>query len=230
MTPTTVVEQPPQIPSPAQAAPARAARAPKYFEVFGDAVAEILFLRNLAIVLAGFCLVLTIALVRAGSKPPLVVRVDRLSEPVAFPGLGDGSAVTGPEVRNFTEHFTRSLFGWDLYTLDDDINRALAMMTPEAAARMKRYLDGLNVTQKVKTDSLKTKVVVTEIAVEKDTPHAVRIKVRGSRVSTSYENKDLRRETIFEDTLVARKVERTLTTPWGLLVQDWSENTFRETP
>ena len=202
----------------------------RYFEVFGDVVAEALFLRNLSILLAALCLILSIGLIRLSHKPPLVVRVDRLSEPAAFAGLGVDAAVTGPEVRNFAEHFTRDLLGWDLYTLDDDINRALGMMTPEAAARMKRRLDGLNVTQKVQADSLRTKVIVAEISVEKDTPHAVRVKVRGSRVASSYDKQDLHRETLFEDTLVARKVERTLLSPWGLLIEEWSENVFRETP
>ena len=103
------------------------------------------------------------------------------------------------------------------------------MMTPEAAGRMKRYLDGLNVSQKVKADALRTKVVIAEIAVEKDAPHAVRVKLRGSRIAASYDKKDLRRETIFEDTLVLRKVQRTVATPWGLLVEAWSENVFKET-
>lgn len=213
---------------PASAASAKPER--KFFEVFGDALTENLFLRNLAIVLAGSCIALTVALVRLAQKPPLVIRVDRLSEPAAFTDVVHESHVTGPEVRNFVEHFTRYLLAWDLYTLDDDIDRALGMMTPEAAGKMKNRLDGMSVTPKVKADALRTKVVISEISVEKDSPRAVTVKVRGARTSESYEKADLRRETVFEDTLILRKTARSLETPWGLLVEDWSESIYKEIP
>ena len=202
----------------------------KYYEVFGDALAETIFLRNVTIALAGACLTLAIALARVAQKPPLVIRVDELHAPAAIADLERQSQVTGPEASNFAAHFTRDALGWDLYSLDDDVNRALAMMTPDAGVRMKQRLDGLHVTQLVKEHSLRTKVVIAEISVEKDTPHVVRLKVRGTRVAQSYADKQYRKETIFEDTLVAQKVSRTEATPWGLLVADWSENIYKETP
>lgn len=202
---------------------------PKYFEVFGDTLAENVFLRNLAVALAGACLVLTVGLVYTSSKPPLVVRVDGLHAPVAIPDLGQTAFVTAPEVSNFAQHFERSLLGWDLYSLDDDIDRALSMMTPEAAGTMKRYLDGLRVTQLVTMHALRTKVVIAQITIEKDEPHAVWVKVRGTRLAQSYDGKAYRTETIFEDSIVAKKVARTMKTPWGLLVADWSENVFNRT-
>jgi len=202
----------------------------KYFEVFGDALAETIFLRNLTIALAGACLTLAIALARVAQRPPLVIRVDQLHAPAAIADVEQQAGVTGPEVSNFATHFTRDALGWDLYSLDDDINRALAMMTPDAAVRMKQRLDGLRVAQLVKDHSLRTKVVIAEISVEKDTPHVVRVKVRGTRIAQSYDDKQYRKETIFEDTLVAQKVPRTQAAPWGLLVADWSENIYKETP
>ncbi len=202
----------------------------KYYEVFGDALAETIFLRNLTVVLAGACLTLTIALVRVAQKPPLIVRVDSLRAPVAVTDLEQQAAVTGPEVSNFASHFTRDLLGWDLYSLDDDLNRALGMMTQDGAVRMKQRLDGLHVAQQVKDHSLRTRVAISEITVEKDTPHVVRVKVRGTRLAESYDDKQYRKETIFEDTIVAQKVARTRSQPWGLLVADWSENIYKETP
>jgi len=203
---------------------------PRYFEVFGDALTENLFLRNAVIILAGCCIILTLTIGRLAQKPPLVIRVDQLTETKAFSDVAHESSVTGPEVRNFVEHFTRYLLAWDLYTLDDDINRALAMMTPEAAGKMKNKLDGWAVTQKVKADSLRTKVVITEISIQKDSPHNVAVKVRGSRIAESYDKKEYRKETVFEDTLILKKISRSLQTPWGLLVEDWSESIYKETP
>jgi hypothetical protein len=211
------------------AAPSHAQRkAPRFFEVFGDAVSETLFLRNLTIVLGGGCLVLCIAVLRLASKPPLVIRVSDLSEPVAVTDARHAAYVTAPEVRNFAEHFTRDLLAWDLYTFVDDIDRALAMMTPEAAAKMKSRLDGLGTTAAIRENSLRTAVAITEIEVEKDTPAVVRVKVRGTRTAASYEKKEYRKETSFEDTLVATKVARTAKTPWGLLVAEWSEAIYEE--
>jgi hypothetical protein len=212
--------------------PAAAARAPerRYFEVFGDSLAENVFLRNLVIVLAGACIVLTIATLRLANKPPLVIRVDRLSAPAVFTDARQESVVTAPEVRNFAEHFTRDLLAWDAYTIDDDINRALAMMTPEAAIKMKQRLDGMSAAQRTRENTLRTKIVITEIVVEKDAPRSVRVKVRGTRIAESYDKKDYRKETIFEDTLVGRKVDRSFKTPWGLLVEDWNESIYKETP
>lgn len=202
----------------------------RFFEVFGDTIMENQFLRNLTIVLAGACLILTFALQRAINKPTLVIRVDNASEPAVIRNAAQEAAVTAPEVRNFTEHFTRNLLAWDLYSLDEDIDRALAMMTPDAAVKMKNRLDGLNVTAKVKENSLRTKVLITEISVEKDSRKAIAVKVRGSRLAESYLKTDYRKETVFEDFLVLSKVQRSLETPWGLLVEDWRESIFKETP
>lgn len=201
---------------------------PKFIDVFGDTVREVNFLRNLSIALIGVSMILVIAVVKLVDKAPLVIRVDALRSPMAVSDIDANSAVTAPEVRNFAEHFTRDLLGWDLYTLQDDVERALAMMTPEARRKMEQYLHSVNVRAQVQDDSLRTKVVVEEISVEKDTPHAVRLKVRGSRSAESYQKKEFRRETIFEDTIVAKKTERSLATPWGLLVEEWSENVFKQ--
>ena len=212
----------------AAAAAKRERKEPRFFEVFGDAVSETLFLRNLTIVLGGACLVLGIAVLRLCSKPPLVIRVSDLSEPLPVTDVRQAAYVTAPEVRNFAEHFTRDLLAWDFYTFVDDIDRALGMMTPEAAAKMKAHLDGLNTASAIRENSLRTKVAITEIEVEKDTPSVVRVKVRGTRTSLSYEKKEYSKETSFEDTLVASKVPRSAKTPWGLLVTEWSEAIYEE--
>lgn len=206
--------------------PARPA-GPKFFETFGDTVRELVFLRNLSIGLSGAVIVLVIAILKLANKPPVVIRVDDLYRPAAIKDLASNVSVTAPEVRNFAQDFTRDLLGWDLYTLEDDIPRALGMMTPEAAGKMAQYLHNLNVKAQVQQGALRTKVVVQDISVEKDSEHAVRIKVRGSRVAQSYQNKDFHREIVFEDTVVLRKVDRSEATPWGLLVEDWSEAIFK---
>jgi hypothetical protein len=200
---------------------------PKWFEVFGSAVAEVHFLRNLAVGLGGMILILLISVVRLANKPPLVIRVEDLREPVAVKDLQSDSEATAPEVRNFVDHFTRYLLSWDLYTLGDDLDRAMTMMTPAAGGKMKQYLNGIQVGRQTREDALRTKVIIQEISVDKDSPHVVRVKVRGSRIAQSYEKKELHRETIFEDTVVVRKVDRSQTTPWGLLVEDWQESIFK---
>ena len=202
----------------------------RFFEVFGDALTENLFLRNLVIVLGGSCILLCVVVARLAGKPPLVIRVDNIGEPVAFTNMKVQNAVTGPEVRNFAEHFTRYLLAWDLYTQARDIDTAFRMMTPAAAQRMYQKLNAMNAEPFAKEHSVRTKLEVAEISVEKDTPDIVRVKLRGTRTYYSYTDKDFKKETTFEDTFVARKVDRSLTTPWGLLVDDWQESFFKETP
>ena len=202
----------------------------RFFEVFGDALNENVFLRNLVIILGGGCLLLTIAVARLADKPPLVIRVDNIGEPFAFTNIKVQNAVTGPEVRNFTEHFTRYLLAWDLYTQARDIDTAFRMMTPTAAQKAYQKLNDMNAEPFAKEHSLRTTLQITQIDVEKDTPDIVRVKVRGTRIYSSYTDKEFKKETTFEDTFVAKKVDRTLKTPWGLLVDDWQESIFKETP
>jgi type IV secretory pathway TrbF-like protein len=202
----------------------------RFFEVFGDALTENLFLRNLVIVLGGSCILLCVVVARLAGKPPLVIRVDNIGEPVAFTNMKVQNAVTGPEVRNFAEHFTRYLLAWDLYTQARDIDMAFRMMTPTAAQKMYQKLNAMKAEPFAKEHSVRTTIQIAEISVEKDTPDIVRVKLRGTRTYYSYTDKDFKKETTFEDTFVARKVDRSLTTPWGLLVDDWQESIFKETP
>lgn len=202
----------------------------RFFEVFGDALTENVFLRNLAVVLGGACILLAIAVVRLADKPPLVIRVDNIGDPMSFTNVKVQNAVTGPEVRNFAEHFTRYLLAWDLYTQTRDIDTAFRMMTPAAAQRMYRKLNAMNAEPFAKEHALRTTLQIAEISVVKDTPDIVRVKVRGTRTYSSYTDKSFTKETTFEDTFVARKVDRTLKTPWGLLVDDWQESIFKDTP
>jgi type IV secretory pathway TrbF-like protein len=164
------------------------------------------------------------------APPPLVIRVDNIGDPLAFTNVKVQNAVTGPEVRNFAEHFTRYLLAWDLYTQTRDIDTAFRMMTPAAAQKTYQKLNAMNAESFAKEHSLRTAIQIAEIDVEKDTPEIVRVKLRGTRTYSSYTDKDFKKETTFEDTFVARKVDRSLKTPWGLLVDDWQESIFRETP
>ena len=202
----------------------------RFFEVFGDALTENLFLRNLAIVLGGSCLLLAVIIAWLADKPPLVIRVDNIGDPAVSANVKVQNAVTGPEVRNFAEHFTRYLLAWDLYTQTRDIDTAFRMMTPSAAQTMCQKLNAMRAEPFAKEHAVRTTIQIAEIAVEKDTPEIVRVKVRGTRSCSSYVDKDFKKETTFEDTFVARKVERSLKTPWGLLVDDWQESIFKETP
>ena len=201
----------------------------RYFEVFGDSLTENVFLRNFTLALVAACLLLTIAVVRLADKPPLVIRVDNIGDPLTFTNVKVQNAVTAPEVRNFAEHFTRDLLAWDLYTQTRDIDAALRMMTPTAAQKMIPKLDAMKAEPFVKEHSARTSIQIAEISVEKDTPEIVRVKLRGTRTYSSYTDKDFKKETTFEDAFVARKVDRS-TSPWGLLVDDWQESIFRETP
>lgn len=201
----------------------------RFFEVFGDALTETIFLRNFVIVLGGAVLVLTITIMRLASKPPLVIRVDNIGDPLIFTNVKTQNSVSGPEVRNFAEHFTKYLLGWDIYTLTREVDTALRMMTPLAAQKMVQRLDSMKAEPFAKEHSVRTAIQIAQIEVEKDTPEIVRVKIRGTRTYSSYNDRDFKKEVTFEDTFVAQKVDRQKS-PWGLLVDDWQESIFRETP
>jgi hypothetical protein len=199
----------------------------KYFEVFGDALSQVRFLQG-----ATTCLIF-LALYQAANtafllrRPPLVIRVDRLGEAVAVKPGATETAVSGPEVRNFVEHFLRYFTAHNAFTYDDDFKRAFSMMTPTCQRKLDERLSAERVVENIKGEQRKTILKIASLMVENDTSQHLVLKVRGSRVIESYSNPELRRQMIFEDSLVLAQIPRSEASPWGLLVEDWSESIFK---
>jgi hypothetical protein len=200
----------------------------KYFEVFGDMVKSLSFFQTLTIVLAFLCVFLAINLRVALKKTPIVIRVDSLGNAQAFVNEKSLQKVTPYELSNFSQLFVEFFTAHNFYTYNDDFTKAFSMMTRDCQAKMNGRLQEYGIVDQIKEQKLKTRLVITEIKVAKDTPDTSILKVKGTRNITSYEDKTLLREEIFDIELVVKKVKRSMKTPWGLLIENFVEELYKK--
>jgi len=200
----------------------------KYFEIFGDSANWIMFLRSLVIILSIIIVFLITMLARSVNKPPLVVKVDKIGHAEAIENWDSNAAVSVPEIANFMQTFTELWLRWDYYTYLEDFTKAASMMTETQQKNAQEYLNANKVDEQIKTVQSRGKVYITQIEVKKDAKESVLVAVRGYREVYSYLNPDFKKETVFEIEMVAKKVKRTPKTPWGLLVDYYKEDVFKE--
>lgn len=202
----------------------------KYFEVFGDVLNQANVFKLLAFILAALNVFQAIIIKTLLNKPPLVIRVDRSGQPMtmSMSDIKSLQKITAPEITNFIQYFLQYLTAYNYYTYDEDITRALKMMSFDLQQKMNERLKTKQVFEEIKKMQPKTKLNITDLVITNDTPEYTNIKVRGSREITSYQNAAYYKETVFEDTLTLKKVERTKELPWGLLVDHWEEAIFKD--
>ena len=200
----------------------------KYFEVFGDSLNELTFLRKITLFLIMIVIFQTVIIVRSINKNPLVIRVDALGNANAYKDVDFTQTISPAEVSNFTQYFLQYFTAHNFYTYDEDFTRAFKMMTPNAQRKLNNELTKNQTVDKIKKFQLKTKLIISEINIEKDSPEYINLRVRGTRDIQSYENLDLYKEEIFEDKIVLKKITRSEKTPWGLLVDNFNEELFKK--
>lgn len=200
----------------------------KYFEVFGDTLNELKFFKTLSLCLVVLAIFLVLTLKASLKKPPLVIRVDQIGRAVPVADANTSGALTEPEIANFAQYFLQYFTAWNVYTYNDDFERAFGMMTRDAIRKLNDYLRTNQVESQIRNEQIKIKLTVTDIAVDNNTPDVLNLTVKGYRDITSYANSDIKREQVFEDKLVLKKVVRNAAAPWGLLVDDWSESLFKK--
>ena len=200
----------------------------KYYEVWGDSLNSIYFLRTLVIILAGLCVFLVVLLKLSMDKLPLVVRVDTIGQAQAISDWQSGVNITKPEIINFTQTFMELFTQHDLYVYDENFSKAFKMMTPECQRRSDDFLKSNNIIDNIKQSQFKTKLIISKIDIVKDTKNNIILKVKGYREQRSYLNPDFYKEIIYESDVVLSKVKRDIQTPWGLLVDNYSETIIKE--
>lgn len=199
----------------------------KYFEVFGDTLAQNSFLKHTVLLLVCLLIFMTIIVKTSMVKPPLVIRVDGLGNAEAFKNIKNLQNVTPVEISNFTQYFMQYFTSYNFYTYDEDFTRAFKMMTPACMQKMNDRLTTNQIVESIKNNQFKTKLKIGEIITVKDSPQYINLKVKGTKEIRSYQNSDFYREEIFEDELSIKKVPRTEKTPWGLLVDSWNESLYK---
>jgi len=200
----------------------------KYFEVFGDAINQLNLFKTLTVGLLMLCIFLVIIVRKSINKMPLVIRVDLLGNAETAKYNKSILAVSPAEISNFTQYFTQYFSAHNFYTYDEDFTKAFKMMTEDCQRKLNDYLTIKNVMNNIKSNQEKTKLTITEIRTVKDSPEYVNLKVKGNREIRSYQNADFYREEIFEAELSIKKVDRSEKTPWGLLVDSWSESLYKQ--
>ncbi len=200
----------------------------KYYEVWGDTLNMLYFLRTLCIILAFAVVGLLILLKQSMNKLPLVVKVSELGQPQIVADWQSKIFVSPPEIVNFTQTFLEGFCGWDYYQYDDNFRKVFKLMTPECAKKLDEYLLANKIVDQIKQAQLRTKINFAKIDITKDTKDAVWVKVKGTKIQTSYLNPEYKKNIIFVTELVDKKVPRTLQTPWGLLVDYYNETIFKE--
>ena len=194
----------------------------KYFEVFGDTISMLSTFKTLTVFLVMLCIFQVILISKLIRKPPLVIRVDSLGNVNAYKDVPTDQSVSPIEVSNFTQYFLQYFMSNNLYTYDEDYKRAFKMMTLNCQTKLNDYLTINNIVENIKINQIKSKLNVSEIVTVKDSPEYVNLKIKGTNEVSSYSKPDYFREEIFEVEMSIKKVRRTFDIPWGLLVDSWT--------
>ena len=101
------------------------------------------------------------------------------------------------------------------------------MMTENYRRKASDYLAANQIIDYIKTNQIKTKLIISEILILKDAKGYINLQVKGTNEVRSYQNPEFYREEIFEYELSLKKVKRTDKTPWGLLVDSWNKSYFK---
>lgn len=200
----------------------------KYFEIWGDSLRQLEWLKIVCLLLIGADILLMILLAKSSRKLPLVIRVDSLGQVQASEHYSINARITDVEIYNFAQTFLQNFLAWNAYTCDEDFERAFHLMTLECQDKLNKYLATNNIPQQIKENKLKVKLNITELTIEKDSPQFLILKVKGNRELNSYLDQSEAKLIIFEDTLTIERVSRSMKTPWGLLVNDWTESIFKQ--
>ncbi|MFA5858190.1 MAG: VirB8/TrbF family protein [Elusimicrobiota bacterium] len=200
----------------------------KYYEVWGDTLNMLNFLKTIIIILLFIITGLVLLLRQSNNKPPLVITVDKLGQPQAVKNWESQVSITVPELSNFTQTFIDQFTAYDYYTYMENFKKAFKLMTPDCQKKMDTYLAANTVVDQITQSQYKTKVVLSKIDIVKDSKYVVSVKVKGYREVTSYLNPSFSKDIVFETDLVYKKVPRTLETPWGVLVDYYNETIFKD--
>lgn len=200
---------------------------PKYYEVWGEALESVQFLKKLAVNLIFMNVLLLILLRHAQQKPPLVIRVDEVGKAEPIKDVNATYRVTKPEVLNFTKLFMKYFLERNFYTWKDNLVEAGNMMTPEYRERANKEVNLSEEARAVEANKLTSKLNFSDIEVSRETTDSIIVELKGWRQITSYDDPRFLKETIFEGEMALMKVPRTTDTPYGLLVDSYKETVFK---
>jgi len=198
-----------------------------YFEVWGEALDQVQFLKKLSLGMVLANLLGLVLLKRSLQKPPLVIRVNEVGQAEPVKNVNVESRLTKPEVLNFVRLFMKYYLERNTYTWKDNLQDAGLLMTPVFREKAEKLLSRDPDMALVQTNKWTTKLQFSSIEISRETSDNVLVSLKGWRQITSFEDAKFLKETIFQGELVLKKVPRTMETPYGLLVDAYTQTDFK---
>jgi hypothetical protein len=195
----------------------------KYFEVWGDLEAQNNTLKALLLSMTGLLLISLVVVYMVTIKPPVVIRIGDVGKAEAVSRYNVNNAITEPELFYFTKLFVQKFTEYNSYTIATDIAEAFNMMSANYQKIAKKEVLDSNLISKISQASINTKMEVREIKLEREDPNYAVLSLLGLRTIQSYQNRDLKEESLFKGDIILKKVPRTMDCPQGLLVEEYRE-------
>lgn len=195
----------------------------KYFEVWGDLEAQNNTLKVLLLSMTGLLLMSLFVVYMVTIKPPVVIRVGDVGKAEAVSSYKVNNAITEPELFYFTKLFVQKFTEYNSYTIATDIAEAFNMMSANYQKIAKKEVLDSNLISKISQASINTKMEVREIKLEREDFNYAVLSLLGLRTIQSYQNRDLKEESLFKGDIILKKVPRTMDCPQGLLVEEYRE-------
>lgn len=176
----------------------------------------------------GLLAVMSVAFVRASTKPPVVIRVDDIGNATAITDYPTNNAVTEVEVNAFAKDFVRSIVEVNSFTISKDLARALNMMTRQFQdAHRKKLSDGQYVA-KIKKAKIQREMQIDRLAITARSPEGYELDVRGILSTNPLGDTEAPKDRSgLVGQLYIVTVPRGEFTPYGLLVSNFQ---WREVP
>lgn len=195
----------------------------RFYEVFGDLEAQAEFLKFTTLFLLILLLFSMLGAFILAKRPPVVIRVSEVGKAEAVRDINTSNMPEPPEILYFAKAFIKRYSEYNSYTLARDLAEAMNMMTPKYQKTARRDLMESGFLAKVKEAELNVLIEVKEEKIDRDTQDHSIVSLVGVKLITSYKNPDYRESNLFKATLVLAKAPRSLETPTGLLVENYSE-------
>ncbi len=196
----------------------------KYYELWGDIVAQNYTLRILIVGCLIVVIVLVSSLVTVVRRPPPVIRVSEVGKAEVIRDIRSNNEPDEVEIRAFVREFLHSYMELDSTTIIPDMTRALNMMTREYQKVHQEELKKQNLIRKIREAGIKTRLEIISIGIRQE---GSKVYATATGISRVYPvtGEGEKKANGFRSHLVLRKVPRTEFIPNGLLVDQFQNET-----
>ena len=161
-------------------------------------------------------------------KPPVVIRVNDIGKAEAISDYSRNNAISKPELFYFTKLFIGKFTAYNSYTLSSDLSDAFSLMTKGYQKIAKKEIIDSKLVSQIAQASLHSTVEVRDMKIEREDAKYAVLSFIGFRTILSYANRGFKEESLFKGDIILKKVNRSMTDPHGLLVEEYREVLVKE--